>query len=162
LSAVFLAAAVTGAAAFTMAGAAAAARPDAPDQAQTWLRSPAHTLHDLVQEVRHDPAARARYAHFFRVSEDQTVPYLKYRLTPAVTAVRAPYTVYFLSQDGTVYPVWLTLPAGTRVFVNAHHIPVLLCNTGDPLTPPLWAMPHPAKPVTPKLSITASALPTHP
>lgn len=132
--------------------ASALPRPDAPDHAAPFLRAPAETVKELVREVQADRMARVRYAAFFHVQPRAVASYIQHNLTPGVLPSAGAYTAYFVSEEQRIYPVWLPLPAGARVFVTHGGAPVLLCSTGDPLKSTL-------KPVVAKPLVTVSSTP---
>ncbi len=128
---------------FLALGASALPRPDAPDGGLPFLRTAAPDITRLVQAVHHDPNARGRYARVFHIPAAQVPLFLQTNFVPGVLPRTALYTVSLVSHRGMVFPAWMTLPAGTPVFVSRREAPMLLRATGDPAIPVASPAPPP-------------------
>jgi hypothetical protein len=117
-------------------------RPDVPDGGAPFLHAAAPDVSQLVRAVRRDPEARHRYALVFHVPAGQIPLFLQHNFVPAMLPRTDLYTVSLISHRGTIYPVWMTLPAGTPVFLARDGGPMLLRATGDPAV----AVAPPAQP----------------
>jgi hypothetical protein len=120
---------------FAASSAFALPRPDTPDQGVPFLPVGVPDITRLIQTVKNDPSARRHYAQVFHVKPSQVPLYFQKNFVPETLTHTNLYTVSLVSHRGTIYPVWMTLRAGTPIFASRRTALMLLRTNGDPVTP---------------------------
>jgi len=121
--------------------------PVAADEIGSFLEKPARSLTEFVAAVRRDRVLQQRYGKHLGIPW-RTVPgHLASRLKPGVIAASAPFTVYNVTRDGSIYPTKQRLSAGTRIYRLAGS-PLFFTQRGEPVRP--FAVPVVRRVLPPK------------
>jgi hypothetical protein len=114
----------------------------------SFLRRPAHTVEQLVQQVRTDPVVMDRFMRHFHMDRSGVLEYLSTlhvaRLTQAGT-----YLVYNVHADGVIRARTFNLEKGTLVWADRHGRPILKHNCGNPLVVGVPPAPPPVRMAAP-------------
>lgn len=99
----------------------------------SFLRYRATSVAQLVNEVKTDPVARARFANHFGVSQDGIGEYFASRLKLVNLTAPLKVKIWFVGQGGAIYSKNKLLPKGTPLFVTHEGTPLILWSCGNPL-----------------------------
>lgn len=135
-----------------------------------FLRRPAASRQQLVNQVRQDPIVAARYSRHWKAKPAEVARYFG-SLRTARTNKTMRYPVWHVEKDGTLRAKHLTLKKGTPVFVDTQGRYVLKASCGNPLVTsiprptesrrpqPLVFAPNEPEPVPPEALVVEPDLP---
>jgi hypothetical protein len=99
----------------------------------SYLRQPAESRFQLVQQVRTDPVVSARFQRHFAMSHDEVVEYFSTLRTSRLEE-GGRYLVWHVREgDGQHMTRWLTVSRGEPVFIDESGRPILKVVCGNPL-----------------------------
>lgn len=101
---------------------------------ESFLRRPARSAAQVVQQVRSDAVVRARFARFFHLPPGQVASFLQTNLVEGAIAETGFYTVQCVRPGGMVYPTKQALRRGDKVFALRDGRPILQWACGNPLS----------------------------
>jgi hypothetical protein len=98
-----------------------------------FLRKPAESRQQLINQVRQDPIVSARYQRHFGMTHDEVIQYFS-QLNTGKLQEGGRYAVWHVrEEDGVPHTKWLTLRTGEPIFADADGRAVLKLNCGNPM-----------------------------
>lgn len=124
----------------------ALARPYAPRYAEStrttppsaFLRHVVQTKPQLIAELNADSGARTGYAKVFHIAPWAVATFLKQHAAPVAMPATGKYTVWRVTNEGTIYPTVQGVSRGEKVFALhgvPHGLPNYISDIGDPMKP---------------------------
>lgn len=101
---------------------------------ESFLRRPARSAAQVVEQVRGDAVVRARFARFFHLPSGQVAAFLQANLVEGAIAETGFYTVQCVRPGGMVYPTKQAFRRGDKVFALRDGQPILQWACGNPLS----------------------------
>lgn len=116
---------------------------------ESFLRRPARSAAQVVEQVRGDIIVRARFARFFHLPPGRVAAFLQANLVEGAIAETGFYTVQCVRPGGAIYPTKQAFRRGDKVFALRDGQPLLQWACGNPLSAfvtPIEAVAAPRKP----------------
>lgn len=97
-----------------------------------FLRRPARSRAQLINQLRDDPVVAARYARHFGMNDKELIQYFGTLHGSTLTSTRR-YQVWHVNPDGTLGSRMLLLKSGTPVFMDGMNRIALKASCGNPM-----------------------------
>lgn len=127
----------------------------------SFLRKPALSRWQLLEQVKRDPIVAARYHRHFHVSDQELLAYFGTLQTSTLSATQK-YRVWHVDPDGKIGPKYLLLKKGTKVFVDPKGKLVLKLSCGNPMTETIPKRPKEFEPTVNRIPPTTLEAPVGP